>query len=470
MQETVDASNPFWLLDRTRCILCQRCVDACQHVQHIDAIALLDRSLGRDRGLPPRSGDRLQLHELRSVLGDLPHARYPAEDAANREPDPTLIPVPGAANGPCDALGSRGEWCPRGDDLPAITRRVETTCPYCGVGCGLVLNLATRGSSFRSTTYRRTNRARECSVSGRFGLGFMHSPDRLTTPLVRRERGGPLESVSWDEALDLVAARLALHRTSFAALGSAKATNEDGYVLQKLARAVMGTNNVDHCSRLCHSASVVAMLEMLGSSATSNSYADFEQAGCLLVAGSDTDANHPVIAARVRKAVAEHGTALIVVNPRRIGLCDIADIWLRPRPGTDVALFNGMARIALDEGLWDEDFVQERTEGYDAWRTSLAPYGADTVAAITGVDAPELRQAARLFARPGAAVRASCGGWGSRSTREASPMFARSSISPLSPDRLASPAADSPRCAVRTTSRVAVTSAFSLTNCQAIKA
>ena len=236
-------------------------------------------------------------------------------------------------------------------------------------------------------------------VKGRFGLGFMHSPDRLTTPLVRRERGGPLESVARMRR-SISSPRLALHRTSFAALGSAKATNEDGYVLQKLARAVMGTNNVDHCSRLCHSASVVAMLEMLGSSATSNSYADFEQAGCLLVAGSDTDANHPVIAARVRKAVAEHGTALIVVNPRRIGLCDIADIWLRPRPGTDVALFNGMARIALDEGLWDEDFVRERTEGYDAWRTSLAPYGVDTVAAITGVDAPELRQAARLFARP----------------------------------------------------------------------
>ena len=400
--ETVDTSGPFWLLDRSRCILCQRCLDACQHVQHINAIALLGRSRDSEIGVF-RHG--LMTDSNCTNCGQCwatcpTHAiRLHAAPAATHDlsADPVLPARPMAAVASREGADTA---VPRGEGLPAITHRVETTCPYCGVGCGLILNLGERGEIVQvdDVPENKSSVGMLC-VKGRYGLDFIRAPDRLTTPLVRRERGGPLEPVSWDHALDLVAARFARHRASFGALGSAKATNEDGYVLQKFARVVMETNNVDHCARLCHSSSVVAMLEMLGSSATSNSYADFEQAGCLLVAGSDTDANHPVIAARLRKAVAEQGAALIVVNPRRIALCDIADLWLRPRPGTDVALFNGLARIALDEGLWDEDFVRRRTDGFDAWRTSLAPYSAGTVAAITGVAASDLRRAARLFAR-----------------------------------------------------------------------
>ena len=188
-------------------------------------------------------------------------------------------------------------------------------------------------------------------VKGRFGTGYIHHKDRITTPMVKRD--GIWEETGWDEALDLVAEKFAEHRGRFGALASAKGTNEEGYVIQKFIRAVMGSNNIDHCTRLCHAPSVEAMLTQLGSGATSNSYIDYEEAGCLMVVGSDTTSNHPVVAARLRKAVAKNRAKLIVVNPRRIDLCDYADIWLRPLPGTDVALFNGLANIILSQGLWD---------------------------------------------------------------------------------------------------------------------
>ncbi|HZU06063.1 MAG TPA: formate dehydrogenase subunit alpha [Chloroflexota bacterium] len=299
---------------------------------------------------------------------------------------------------------------PRGDELPAIVRRVETVCPYCGVGCGLVLNLSARGEIVQvdDVPYHPSSEGMLC-VKGRFGVGFVHSPQRLTTPLLRRRRGEPLEPVSWDVALDYVADQLVRYRDAFAAIGTAKATNEDGYVLQKFARAVMGTNNVDHCARLCHSPSVAAMMEMLGSGSATNSYADFEQAGCLMVVGADPDSNHPVIAARLRTGI-ERGARLVVVNPKYIRLCDLADVWLCPRPGTDVALFNGLAWIALQEGLWDEAFVRTHTTGFDLWRAHLTPYTPVNVARVTGVPEEALRAAARLFARP--ARGGSCLIWG----------------------------------------------------------
>jgi predicted molibdopterin-dependent oxidoreductase YjgC len=154
--------------------------------------------------------------------------------------------------------------------------------------------------------------------------------------------------------LDFIANKLlAYEGDSFATLCSAKATNEDGYIQQKFSRLVMQSNHIDHCTRLCHAPSVEAMLTSLGSGATSNSYIDYEEAGCLVIIGSDADSNHPVAASRMRRAVVERGAKLIVINPRRIDMCDYADIWLRPRPGTDVALLNGMAHVILENGLAD---------------------------------------------------------------------------------------------------------------------
>ncbi|MBI3015243.1 MAG: formate dehydrogenase subunit alpha [Candidatus Tectomicrobia bacterium] len=290
-------------------------------------------------------------------------------------------------------------------------RRVETTCPYCGVGCGIVLQVNPQEQILgmvEDVPENPSSRGMLC-VKGRFGTGFVHHPSRLKKPLIRK--GGSLVEASWEEALDVIAERLAGYRgEEFAALASAKATNEDGYVMQKFVRVVMGTNSIDHCTRLCHAPSVEAMLTSLGSGATSNSYMDYEEAGCLMVVGSDSSANHPVIAVRFRKAVQKHGAKLIVVNPKWIDLCSYADLWLRQNPGTDVALFNGLARIVLDEGWEDREFIEGRTENFAEWKASLEEYTSRRVSRITGVPEEDLRAAARYYARP--AHGGSCLIWG----------------------------------------------------------
>jgi predicted molibdopterin-dependent oxidoreductase YjgC len=283
-------------------------------------------------------------------------------------------------------------------DLGAV-KSVVTTCAYCGVGCGVGVQVDDKGRIIwvDDRPANPSSQGMLC-VKGRFGLTFVNHEERLTKPLIRRD--GVLEEASWDEALDYVAEKLIEHRDSFAVLASAKATNEDGYVLQKFTRLLMGTNDIDHCTRLCHSPSVEAMLRQLGSGATSNSYEDYDNAGCLMVVGTDTSSNHPVIASRLRRAIDERGTKLIVVNPKRIDLCDKADYFLRPNPGTDVALFNGLAKVVIDEGLLDFEFVRERTSGFEEWAASLKDYTPEQVEKVTGVPADDLRGAARLFARP----------------------------------------------------------------------
>ncbi|HEY7649298.1 MAG TPA: formate dehydrogenase subunit alpha, partial [Methylomirabilota bacterium] len=310
--------------------------------------------------------------------------------------------------GQCVATCPTGALRPK-EPAAAVARRVETTCPYCGVGCGIVAAVREDGRLGVLADDVPANRASEgmLCVKGRFGTGFVHARDRVLRPMVRRD--GSLVAVSWDEALDHAAAGLARNHGRFGALASAKATNEDGYVIQKFCRAVMGTNNVDHCTRLCHSPSVEAMLVSMGSGATSNSYVDYEEAGCLLVVGADASANHPVIAIRFRRAMSR-GARIIVVNPKRIELCNQADLWIAHRPGTDVTLFNGMARVILDEGLANHEFIRSRTEGFEEWAAALAPFDLDDVARVTGVPAEDIRHAARWYARPPYA--GSCLVWG----------------------------------------------------------
>src|SRR3989442_250133 len=370
-----DASKSFFVLDRDACILCGRCAVACDDVQQIGAIALLGRGHAMKVG----------------VFGDGP-----------------------MASSVCTSCGQCVATCPTGalrpKEAPApIDRRVETTCPYCGVGCGIGLDVRADGRLAVMADDAPANRSSlgTLCVKGRFGTGFVHAHDRITTPLVKVD--GRWREASWDEALDLAADGLARHHRRFGALASAKATNEDGYVIQKFVRAVMGTNNVDHCTRLCHSPSVEAMLVSMGSGATSNSYVDYEEAGCVMVVGADASANHPVIAIRFRRAVSR-GAKLVVINPKRIELCDQADLWIQQRPGTDVALFNAMARVILDEGLANLDFVGNRTEGFEAWRASLEPFTLAHAERVTGVRTSDITRAARWYARPPFA--GSCLIWG----------------------------------------------------------
>jgi formate dehydrogenase alpha subunit len=371
----VDASKSFFVLDRDACIACGRCTVACDEVQEIGAIALLGR------GADTRVG----------VVADGP-----------------------LASSVCTSCGQCVATCPTGALRPKeapdrIVRAVETTCPYCGVGCGITLNVRADGrlAVMADDVPGNASSQGTLCVKGRFGTGFVHSRDRVTSPRVRAD--GRWREASWEEALAAAAEGFARNRGRFGALASAKATNEDGYLIQKLARVVLGTNNVDHCTRLCHSPSVEAMLVAMGSGATSNSYQDYEEAGCLMVVGADASANHPVIAIRFRRAVGR-GARLVVVNPKRIELCDQADLWLRQRPGTDVALFNAMARVLVTERLADLDFVQARTEGFEAWVASLAPYTLEHAERVTGVPAADIAQAARWYARP--PFSGSCLVWG----------------------------------------------------------
>ena len=362
----VDDSSPFFLSDFNACILCGRCVDACQDVQHIGAIAIA--GTGRDA--------RIAAFMDRPVIDSIC-----------------------TSCGQCVSVCPTGALSPKAQPVVESLREVPSVCPYCGVGCGVALQVDGDGriAGVLDQPANPSSQGMLC-VKGRFGTSFVQHPDRLTQPLIRRN--GALEPAGWDEALDLVAAKLVEHRGSFAALASAKGTNEDGYVYQKFVRLLMGTNSIDHCSRLCHGPSVKAMMLQIGSGATSNSYEDYEQAGCLMVVGSDTSSNHPVIASRLRRAIDTRGTRLIVVNPTRIDLCEYTDMWLRPNPGTDVALFNSIARAILDEQLEDRVFVDARTEGFDGWRASLAAYAPEDVERITGVPAELVRRAARTYARP----------------------------------------------------------------------
>ncbi len=362
----IDDSKSFFVLDRDRCILCARCTTACDRVQQIGAIALNGKG-----------------HETRvGVFGD------------------GLM-----ADSNCTSCGQCVATCPTGAIRPKapvrpVAREVHTTCPYCGVGCGIVLQVTKDGRFNPMSDDEPANPSSQgmLCVKGRFGFNYVHHRDRLTTPLVLRH--GKLEPASWDEALDLVAEQFARYRGRFAALASAKATNEDGYVAQKFVRAIMGTNNIDHCTRLCHSPSVEAMLASVGSGATSNSYQDYEEAGCLMVVGADATANHPVAAVRFRRAVNEHGAKLIVVNPKWVELCNYADLWISHRPGTDVALFNGLAYIILTENLADWEFIRTRCENFEPWRDTVMQYPPERVAEITGVAPEALFYAARTFARP----------------------------------------------------------------------
>src|SRR5881296_2439672 len=370
-----DASKSFFVLDRDACILCGRCAVACDDVQQIGAIALLGRGHATKVG----------------VFGDGP-----------------------MSSSVCTSCGQCVATCPTGALRPKeapgkIARTVATTCPYCGVGCGIELKVRDDGrlALMADDAPRNGSSLGMLCVKGRFATGFVHARDRITRPMIKRD--GRWHEASWDEALDAAADGLAKHRGRFGALASAKATNEDGYLVQKFCRVVMATNDVDHCTRLCHSPSVEAMLASMGSGATSNSYQDYEDAGCLMVVGADASSNHPVIAIRFRRAVSR-GARLIVINPKRVELCDQADLWIQPQPGTDVPLFNAMARVILDEGLAAREFIRGRTEGFDAWRESLEPFTLEHAARVTGVPAEDIAQAARWYARPPFA--GSCLIWG----------------------------------------------------------
>ena len=358
----IDDSNPCFAIDMRKCILCGLCVRACNEIQHLGAIDLVKRGYGS--AVEPFGGG-----PINSSI--------------------------------CESCGECVERCPTGALTPrrylAPQHEVSTVCPYCGTGCRILLGA--RGDtvvSARGDADAPVSHGRLC-VKGRFGsFEFVSHPDRLKTPLIRTPDG--FREASWEEALGLVAGNLKKHRgAAFAGLSSAKVTNEDNYVFQKFVRAAMGTNNVDHCARLCHSSTVAGLALSFGSGAMTNPAEDLLKADVILVTGSNTTENHPIIGLKIREAV-ERGAKLVLFDPRQIQLSQIATIWARQRPGTDVAWINGLMHVIIRDGLMKTDFITSRTEGFDAVKKVVADYTPERVFDITGVPAEMIVKAAHLYA------------------------------------------------------------------------
>lgn len=289
-------------------------------------------------------------------------------------------------------------------------RQVRTTCPYCGVGCQMNLKIKDEFIYAVEAPFEAAPNYGMLCVKGRFGTDYVKHPGRVKTPLIRanREAGRSAKPVwreaTWDEALDLVADELVRIKQAYgsdalASYASAKATNEDNYVFQKVVRALIGTNNIDHCARLCHAGSVTGLQLSIGSSAMSNSIAEMENLEAFIITGSNTSETHPVIANFLKRAVRKNGARLIVVDPRRIEMTDFATLWLRQKPGTDVAVFQAMAHVVVKENLYDEDFIAQRTEGFSDYIESLEEFTPEWAEEVSGVPAGQIRQAARIYAR-----------------------------------------------------------------------
>ncbi len=381
----LDTSHPAFDRDHNKCILCGRCIQGCQEMAAVGAIDLAFRG-----------------YETKvSTFGDKP-----------------MLESICVSCGECISRCPTGALTPKNYEEP--TGHVETICPYCGVGC--TLDLGIRGNKIVAVQGVRespVNKGGLC-VKGRFGCDFVNSPQRLTRPLIRRpgvgkdgQGAGKREDLfyeaDWDEALDRVVQGLTgtLGRHGADALGvlsSAKCTNEDNYLLQKFARAVLGTNNVDHCARLCHASTVAAAVAAFGEGAMSNSISDVDAAEVIFVIGSNTTDCHPIIGRNIRRAVKNRGAKLIVADPRAIDLSGLAEIYLAHLPGTDVALLNGIMRQILVQGLQDQDFIGERCEDFEPFRASLERYDLPRVEEITGVAGEKIRQAALLFGKAASAM------------------------------------------------------------------
>ncbi|CAG0961435.1 partial formate dehydrogenase (NADP+) alpha subunit, partial [Anaerolineae bacterium] len=292
-------------------------------------------------------------------------------------------------------------------------RITATTCPFCGVGCRLDLHITGDQITHATTPYNHIVSRGNLCVKGRFGWDFIYHPNRVLKPLIRKEPQRPghrtqanredRREATWDEALELVTERFAATVKNFGADATAvfccaKATNEDNYVLQKMFRAVIGTNNIDHCTRLCHAGSVVALQLALGSSAMSNTASEVSESDVILITGSNTAETHPIIALQMKEAVKRHGLQIIVADPRRVEMVNFSALWLNQKPGTDVPLFSAMANVILAEDLHNKEFIAARTENFDAFAAAMRDFTPEFAERITGVPRDDIVRAARMYA------------------------------------------------------------------------
>lgn len=281
-------------------------------------------------------------------------------------------------------------------------KKVLTTCGYCGCGCNFYVNVEDNEiTGVSPQNHHSVSRGQLC-VKGWQGHSFVHHRDRLTEPLIKDGEGN-FQTVSWEYAIHYIASKLKgiieiNGPQAVAAMSSARCTNEENYLMTKFARAVLGTNHIDHCARLCHSPTVAGLAYAFGSGAMTNSINELENAEVIFVIGSNTTEQHPMIGTRIVNAVRKNGSKLIVVDPRRIPLADYADIYAPIMPGSNLAVINAMLNVIISENLMDEEFIQNMTEGYEEFKSSVEKYTPEIVAPIAGISADMIREIARIYA------------------------------------------------------------------------
>jgi formate dehydrogenase major subunit len=390
-----DPSHPAMRVNLDACIQCNLCVRACREVQVNDVIGMAYRSHGA------------------KIVFDFD--------------DPM-------GQSTCVACGECVQACPTGALMPAAyldvnqtrtvwpDREVNSLCPYCGVGCQVSYKVKDERIIYAEGIDGPANHNRLC-VKGRFGFDYIHHPHRLTVPLVRlgnvpkdaNDQVDPanpwthFREASWEEALDLAAGGLKKirdekGRKALAGFGSAKGSNEEAYLFQKLVRLGFGSNNVDHCTRLCHASSVAALMEGLNSGAVSAPFAAAMDAEVIIVIGANPTVNHPVAATFMKNAVKNNGAKLIVMDPRRQSLSRIAYKHLSFKPGTDVSMLNAMLNVIITERLYDEQYVAAYTENFEALRENVKDFTPERMAPVCGVDADTLKEVARLYAKSEASI------------------------------------------------------------------
>ncbi|MBN1806165.1 MAG: formate dehydrogenase subunit alpha [Sedimentisphaerales bacterium] len=356
-----------------KCIRCGRCIRICQEVQMDSALTFKKRAAGVEV----------------TTAFDIP-----------------------LNESTCELCGQCISTCPTGALYERYAKgkgqrkdlvRTRTTCPYCGVGCQIDLNVNPRTNEYVRTTSPVgciPNNGNLC-VKGRFGMEFINSDKRLTTPLIKRK--GKFETVTWEQATGYIAERLIQIKErngpdSIAGLSSAKCTNEENYIFQKFVRAAIGTNNVDHCARLCHASTVTGLARAFGSGAMTNSIDELKNAACIFIIGSNTSEAHPVIALSIKEAVVKNCARLIVADPRRIDIAGFAELYIAQKPGTDVALINAMMNVIINEKLHDTDFINERTEGFEELAGAVKDFSPEKAEKITTIPAEKIRRAAKIYA------------------------------------------------------------------------
>ncbi|MEE3007631.1 MAG: molybdopterin-dependent oxidoreductase, partial [Pseudomonadota bacterium] len=386
-----DSSHPAIAVNMDACIQCGLCVRACREVQVNDVIGLAGRGpnahivfdLGDDMGASTCVG-----------CGECVQA------------------CPTGALMPKASLDENGVFANKPD------RQVDSLCPYCGVGCQLTFNI--KDDKILSVDGRPgpANRGRLC-VKGRYGFDYIHNKDRLTTPMIRKSDcpktreipANPLEnfrSASWAEALEFAASGLIKVRendggNALAGFGSAKGSNEEAYLVQKLVRTGFGTNNVDHCTRLCHASSVSALMETIGSGAVTAPFSEAENAEVIIVIGANPTVNHPVAATFIKNAV-KNGSTLIVMDPRGQALTRHAAHMIQFKPSSDVAMLNGMINTIISEELYDQQYIDGYTEGFEELKKQTAQFTPERMAPICGIEANKIREIARIYAKANSAL------------------------------------------------------------------